>query len=632
MIGMAGHIDHGKSALVRKLTGIDMDRRPEEKARGLTIDLGFAPFLKTPDLWVGIVDVPGHERFVRNMVAGATGIDTVCLVVAADDGVMPQTREHLQITGLLGVSTGVVALNKIDLVDADGRELALDDLRRFLKGSFLETAPIVPVSTVTGEGLDVLRKALEAAARRAPAKDVQGVFRLPVQRVFSSQGFGTIVTGIPFSGKVRLEDKVEILPAGLASRIRGIQAYGETVTEAQAGHSVALNLADVNHRQVARGDMVAAPGYFKPTRVLEVRVRILPEIQKGLAGRVPIRFHVGTAESLGVASPLEGTRLGPGEEGLVEVRLETPVVAAPGDHAILRRQSPVVTLGGGRILSVTGVRRGKLKAQDLGLLGEAEQAREDPAARVRLALERRGRAAMTLEELQQACLLPPEALEKHLATLEKKGGALRVGARWMSGAAGEELQAEVLARLEAFHKAQPLLPALELPALREAMHLGAEALEAVLARMGKVVSVEGAGVRLAAHAVKAEGAEAKKLGVLAEVFRRAGLSPPDPGPAFLAAGMPAAEGEKLLPLLVKQGVLVKAGDGIHFHKEPLAAARDKVVAACQGGKELSTPQAREIFSGVSRKHLIPLLEQFDKEGLTRRVGNARFLRTAMRKP
>ena len=238
---------------------------------------------------------------------------------------------------------------------------------------------------------------------------------------------------------------------------------------------------------------------------------------------------------------------------------------------------------------------------------------------------------MTLEELQQACLLPPEALERELAALEKRKSALRVGVRWMSGAACEELQAEILARLEAFHKAQPLLPSLELTVLREALHAGAEMLEAVLARMGKAVVVEGAGLRLAAHAVKAEGAEGRRLGTLAEVFRRAGLSPPDPGPAFVTAGMPAPEGEKLLVLLVKQGTLVRAADGIHFHKEPLAAARDKVVAACQGGKELSTPQARELFAGVSRKHLIPLLEQFDKEGLTRRVGNARFLRTAMRK-
>jgi selenocysteine-specific elongation factor len=631
MIGMAGHIDHGKSALVRLLTGIDMDRRPEEKARGLTIDLGFAPLLKSPDLWVGIVDVPGHERFVRNMVAGATGIDAVCLVVAADDGVMPQTREHLQITGLLGVSTGVVALNKIDLVDADARELALDDVQRFLKGSFLEKAPIVPVSAVTGEGLDALRGALEEASRRAPPKDVQGVFRLPIQRVFAAQGFGTIVTGIPFSGRVRVEDRVEILPAGLASRVRGIQAYGEAVSEAQAGHSVALNLADVNHRQLARGDVVAAPGYFKPTRVLEIRVRVLPEFKKGLSGRLPVRFHVGTAESLGTASPLERGRLAPGEEGLLEVRLETPVVAAPGDHAILRWQSPMVTIGGGRILSVTGIRRGKLKARDLGLLGEAEQAREDPRVRVRLALERRGRGAMGLEELQQTCLLPPEALDRQLAALEKMKSALRIGTRWMSGAACEELQAEILARLEAFHKAQPLLPSLELTVLREALHAGPEMLESVLARMGKTVTVEGAGVRLSGHAVKAEGAEGKRLGMLAEVFRRAGLSPPDPAPAFLAAGIKPAEGEKLLSLLVKQGVLVRAADGIHFHKEPLAQARDKVVAACQAGKELSTPQAREIFSGVSRKHLIPLLEQFDREGLTRRVGNARFLRTAMRK-
>ena len=619
MIGMAGHIDHGKSALVRKLTGVDMDRRPEEKARGLTIDLGFAPLHKSPDLWVGVVDVPGHERFVRNMVAGATGVDAVCLVVAADDGVMPQTREHLQIAGLLGVSSGVVALNKIDLADADGRELALDDVRRFLKGSFLETAPIFPVSATTGEGLEALRAGLLEAARSARPKDPKGVFRLPVQRVFSAQGFGTVVTGIPFSGRVRLDDRVEILPEGLPSRIRGIQAYGESVTEAEAGHSVSLNLTDVNHRQVGRGDVVASPGFFKPTRVLEVRIRILPGFQRGLDRETPVRLLVGTAEALGLALPLEPRRLEPGQEGVVELRLESPVVVAPGDHAILRWQSPVVTLGGGSILSASGVRRGKLRGEDLKRLAAAEHSAADPEALLALALDREGSRPAELAALQRACLLPPAEVERVLSALERRGEAARIGSRWVSGKALQRLVQEAETRLEAFHKEQPLLPAMELKALREALKAPPEVVDAALTRGAGRLVLDASGARLASHRVKSEGTEGRKLSALAETYRVGGLSPPD-----------SAE-EKLLALLVKQGILVKAADGIHFHVEPLAEAREKVVAACKAKGEMSTPYAREIFAGVTRKHLIPLLEWFDHEGLTRRVGNARFLRTAMRK-
>ncbi|MGH7150977.1 MAG: selenocysteine-specific translation elongation factor, partial [Planctomycetota bacterium] len=305
VLGTAGHIDHGKSTLVEKLTGVNPDRLPEEKERGMTIDLGFAPLVLEDGRRVGIVDVPGHERFIKNMVAGATGIDAVLLVVAADDGVMPQTREHLEIMELLGLRRGMVVVTKVDLAERDLLPLVLEDVRALVAGTFLEGAPLFPVSSTTGEGWPPFREALERFLRETPPRSSEGVFRMPIQRVFSARGHGTVVTGIPVSGRIRLGDRVEILPGPLTGRLRGIQAYRESVEEARAGHSSALNLSDLDYREVRRGMTAAVPGFFKAASMVEAKFRYLPRNRRPLLDRTEVRFHAGTAETIGVAVLLD---------------------------------------------------------------------------------------------------------------------------------------------------------------------------------------------------------------------------------------------------------------------------------------------------------------------------------------
>ncbi|MGH2627998.1 MAG: selenocysteine-specific translation elongation factor, partial [Anaerolineales bacterium] len=350
VIGTAGHIDHGKTTLVEKLTGINPDRLPEEKERGMTIDLGFARLQLPGGQRVGIIDVPGHERFVKNMVAGATGIDLVLLVVAADDGVMPQTREHLEIMSLLDLRHGVIAVTKIDLVDPDLRELVVEDVRETVKGTFLEGAPVLPVSAATGEGIDRLRQALYDAVGRIRPRDAAGVFRMPIQRIFSSKGFGTVLTGIPVSGQVAVGDSLEVVPLGKTGRVRGIHAYQEATDLARAGHSSAVNVTDIEYREVHRGMVLAHPGYFRGTRMVEARFRYLARAARPIETLTAIRFHTGTAEILGRIHLLEGKRLSPGETGFVQFRLDEPVVVAPGDRYVARLHSPMETIGGGEVL------------------------------------------------------------------------------------------------------------------------------------------------------------------------------------------------------------------------------------------------------------------------------------------
>ncbi|MEM8713597.1 MAG: selenocysteine-specific translation elongation factor, partial [Planctomycetota bacterium] len=326
VIGTAGHIDHGKSTLVQALTGTDPDRWAEEKARGMTIDLGFAKMDLPDGRRVGLVDVPGHERFIRNMVAGATGIDLVILVVAADDGVMPQTREHLAIMQMLGVARGFVALTKVDAVDEDMAELAAEDVRESVEGTFLEGAPILPVSAQEGIGMDELRALLMQMASEAEPRESEGVFRMPVQRVFSARGFGTILTGIPVTGTLSVGDPVEVLPSGQKGKVRGIQAYHEAAETARAGHSTALNVTDVDHHEVHRGDVVATPGFFKPQAMVGARMLALPTLGMAVHNRMQVRVHTGTAEGVGEVVLLDAEEIGPGEEGLVQFRLEQPLV------------------------------------------------------------------------------------------------------------------------------------------------------------------------------------------------------------------------------------------------------------------------------------------------------------------
>mgnify|MGYP003627595811 FL=1 len=432
VIGTAGHIDHGKSSLVKALTGIDPDRWEEERKRGMTIDLGFAS-LELPDgRKVGLVDVPGHERFVRNMVAGASGIDRVVLVVAADDGVMPQTREHLAIMEMLGVEKGLIALNKIDLVDDEMVEMAEDDIRQAVEGTFLESADILRVSAIGGQGVEELRTAILKMAKAAKPRTAGGVFRLPIQRVFSAKGVGTIVTGIPVSGTVKVGDVLEVLPGGQKGKVRGIQAYHESTQEGRAGHSTALNLADVDHTKVERGCVAATPGYFQALKMVGARLKALPALDRPITNRMQVRVHVGTAEVLGEVVLLDAQEIAPGDEGMVQLRLETPMVCAPGDRFVLRLASPVSTLGGGVILEESRYRLKRFKTFIIDELERQAKSLGSTVALLEAHLVRLPERWATVDELSMLLKRHAQETRGLLGTLASSGKVHEVGAaRWI---------------------------------------------------------------------------------------------------------------------------------------------------------------------------------------------------------
>jgi selenocysteine-specific elongation factor len=647
IIGTAGHIDHGKSSLVRRLTGIDPDRLPEEQERGMTIDLGFAPYLLRDGRKVGIIDVPGHERFIKNMVAGATSIDLVLLVVAADDGIMPQTREHLRIMTLLGLRRGLVVLNKIDLVERDIADVVAEEARDLVKGTFLEGAPILPVSTVTGEGIDRLRETLEAMVQATPPRPVEGVFRMPVQRVFSARGHGTIVTGVPLSGRAAVGDTLEVLPPGIRSRVRGLQAYRGDVTEVRTGHSSAINLADVDHAQVKRGDVVAAPGYFRPARCVDAVFRYLPEgmpepdgPEGAGAGRplrhlAAVRFHAGSAEVVGEIALLDRDLLRPGEEALVQFRLADPVVVGAGDYFVARLQSPMWTIGGGRVLGSSDVRRRRKRPEILGELRAAAEGLDRPEARAEAALRRFGEKPASLEAWAVEARETPERIAAMAGPLRAAGALVDLpDSKKVIHADGLARARQLLAAaLERYHREQPLRLGLDRPALRAAAGLDPEVFEAALAAALAARAIEesaGAGperiVRLAGFAPRLAHEDEGTTRALEQALREGRFAPP--GRKDLQARFPALKPERvnrLLQLLRDQGTIAILKDDTLVHREALEEARALLVKTIQAEGAIESAKFRDLL-GTTRKYVIPILEHFDEVGLTVRDGNVRRLK------
>lgn len=622
VIGTAGHIDHGKSSLVQALSGIDPDRLKEEKARGLTIDLGFAPLQLADGRTVGIVDVPGHERFIKNMVAGASGIDLVVLVVAADDGVMPQTREHLSIMGLLGVERGLIALTKVDIVDPELVELAAEDVREAVHGTFLEDAPLFPLSSKTGDGLDAFRDALFAAAADSVPRSSEGVFRMPIQRVFSAKGFGTIVTGIPVAGRAKVGDVLEVLPLGKKGKVRGIQAYKESVDEGRAGHSMALNLADVAHDEVERGMVVASPGYYRAARMVGARLDVLAELDRPVTDRMRVRLHTGTAEVVGEIVLLDADQLEPGDSGLVQLRLDHEVVCAPGDPFIVRLASPLITLGGGRILEESRYRLKRFKDFVIDELAKQEQSLRSVRDLLDVGLSRAGVALVPIEDLARLVKRPTrevgvelEALADASLVVEPEPG------KWIHRAALEEAVDRLRTTATAWFDANPRRARMDVRELRSATGLDGKLFDLVLeeaARRELLRQEAGGRIELVGHEPALDPAEAERLEELRGRFRDAAFQPPE------RAELPGDVGG-LIDLLIDRGELVHVGGGLVFDAGALERARGEVVANCERHGELDIPELRDAL-GTSRKFLIPLLEHFDAVGVTARQGGRRVLR------
>ncbi len=631
VIGTAGHIDHGKSSLVRALTGTDPDRLKEEKARGITIDLGFA-HLESGGVSLAFVDVPGHERFVKNMLAGAGGIDLVLLVIAADESVMPQTREHFQICRLLRVPAGIIALSKADLADADMLELAALEARELVAGSFLSGAPIIPVSSTTGLGLGPLRDALTVQAAGVRRRDAGGAVRLPVDRVFTVKGFGTVATGTLVSGQIREEQELELLPSARRVKVRGLQVHGRSAASASAGNRVAVNLGGVEVADLTRGDTLAAPGVFEPSRRLDIAIDLLSDAAP-LKHGARVRFHHGTSELLGRVA-IAGPRNGPGTaadiasgaSAFARIRLEAPAVVTRGDRFILRAYSPPVTVGGGVVLDPQPP-RGAIRSP-AGLSRFARIDTEEAEAALDAFIEERGAAGLSRGALAGRAGLSPAAALAAADRLMRAGRATAVGDLLVSPHVLAGLGERVVAAIDAHHAAEPLSDGLPREEARE--RLFARAAPAVfdrvlgdLADAGRIVArdrLSRAGRRLSLSAE-----ESRAQTALEGIYREAGLAPPDPAAAAAAAAVDPAIADRVLKLLVRQKTLVRL-DTLLFHADALARVRSDVRAlkAAGGAARVDVGAFKERY-GISRKYAIPLLEYLDRERVTRRVGEGRVV-------
>ncbi|WP_321473877.1 selenocysteine-specific translation elongation factor [uncultured Paludibaculum sp.] len=611
IVGTAGHIDHGKTTLVRALTGIDTDRLEEEKRRGITIDLGFA-HLEHAGVRFGFVDVPGHERFVKNMLAGAGGIDMVLLVIGADESIKPQTREHFDICRLLGIQQGLVVLTKADSVDEDILELARMEAAEFVAGSFLEGAPILAVSGVTGAGLPALREAMAAMAGRAANRDTAVPFRLPIDRSFTLKGFGTVVTGTLTAGQLAVEQEVEVHPGGRLLRVRGVQVHGGAVSKASAGQRTAVNLAGVEASELARGMVLTPPGLFHATQAIDCSFTLLPGAQP-LKHRAPIHFHAGTAEVEAQVRMLRGTDpLQPGTAGFVRLLLKEPLLLLPGDRFIARMFSPVITIGGGVVLDNAPPLRMK-KPQVLERLALLETA----ALPARMALFAREDAdGCTVAALVARMGVTPETL----AAAAPAAGLVPVRAaepRLIARSSLDAFAEQLRRMLAGFHRQNPLLRGMSRAAAPAPIFL----LDTLVASMKDVVAEEDL-LRLSSHRLQLKEEEDEAIGRIEALFREAGLTVPAVSEVLAKSGVDAVRARTLLQILLKDKKLVRVSADLIYHSEAVEQLR--ALLAQRKGARFGVSEFKE-WTGVSRKYAIPLLEFLDRERVTRRDGEQRMI-------
>lgn len=639
IVGTAGHIDHGKTALVHALTGIDADRLKEEKLRGITIDIGFAD-LAIDDFRFGFVDVPGHERFVKNMLAGAHGLDLVMLVVAADESIMPQTREHFDICRLLRVKAGLVALTKADLVDAELLELARAEVEDYVAGSFLEGAPVIAVSSRTLEGIEDLKHALVELAARIQPKATMAVARLPVDRAFSIKGFGTVVTGTLIAGELKPGDEVEILPAGTRSRIRNVQVHGRDTDRALAGQRTAINLQGINVDQVERGSVLAPAGRLRATSMLDVRLDLLASAPRPLTHRARVRLHHGTSEVMARVVVLGGAagddaarqlaaahRIEPGASRIIQLRLEEPITALPGDRFIIRSYSPQVTIGGGVIIDALP---DKHRIRDREAVVRLEQLeRADPAERALVFLEMSGASGMSQVEIAARTGATDEQIQIAARELVAEGRAFEVSTAPMlliSAESFSRLAARVIELLKDYHRREPLSLGLSREEVRERVFgdVRPEVFRAVVARLaeeGKVAAERDA-LRLASHSPALGEQEATAKQALEAAFKASGLQAGTLEEIAAASNVPVALARKLYTLLAAERRILRIGDMV-FHADSLEDLKARVRAQKAVNPRMDVAAFKEITGGLTRKHAIPLLEYLDRERITRRTGNER---------
>jgi selenocysteine-specific elongation factor len=630
ILGTAGHIDHGKTSLIKALTGIDTDRLKEEKLRGITIELGFAWLDLPGGQRVGIVDVPGHEKFVKNMVAGASGIDLVALIIAADEGVMPQTKEHLDICRLLNVKYGLVVLTKIDMVDEEWLGMVTEDVQGFLKGTFLESAPVVPVSSLTGQGLPEFLEALEALCKEIPERASSGLFRLPVDRVFTMKGFGTVVTGSLVSGKVRVGETVMIYPSGIQSKVRGIQVHGQAVDHAVASMRTAINFQGVDRSAIMRGDVVGGVNTLKPSYMVDTSLVYLPSNEKPLKNRTKVRFHTGTSEILGYAILLDRDELSRGETVVAQFRLDAPVTAVKDDRFVIRSYSPIRTIGGGQILNPVPRKHKRFKKT---LVSELEGLAESPARDlIDYHVKESGIQGVRFSELRIMTNLTEKDLEQHLQHLLSQKTIVQVDREdraFIHGSIFSGLSQKATKMLESYHKAHPLKGGMPSEALKSklARSLSTKLFGLLIQDLTRsnTIKQEKEIIRLLGHKVALEADQKDVRHRIEQTYLKSGLQPPYFKDLLASLGQNSIYVKEVLVHMLEEGTIVKVKEDLYFHRRAIEDLKKRLVSYLKANSEIATPQFKEM-TGVSRKYTIPLIEYFDSTKTTIRVGDARRLR------
>ncbi len=636
ILGTAGHVDHGKTSFVKALTGIETDRLKEEKKRGITIELGFA-FLDLPcGHRLGIVDVPGHEKFVKNMVAGATGIDILAFIIAADEGIMPQTREHFEICRLLGVSQGIVIITKKDMVDEDWLEMVEEEVHSFIAGSFLEGAPVVSVSSITGEGIDEVKELINGIVASLELNDVFGPFRLPIDRIFAMKGFGSVVTGTSISGRTAVGDELMLYPADRVAKIRGIQVHSTPVPVVEAGHRTAINLQGVDVSEVRRGMVAATPGTLMPSYMLDCSLHYLKSNTKPLKHRTRVRVHIGTAEILGRVSLLDRDELQPGDDADIQLLLEEPIAVWPKDNYVIRSYSPVITVGGGAVLgNVSRKKRKRVTDNDRQENSDTFQVLRSGSDEelLLLFLRESGTAGLLLNEIGVRLGIFGKQLKKFLSQpLSKKRITLvdSSAQRYLDTTVLDKVTAAILEFLHIFHTKNPLLAGLAKEELRAGAvrHIDQKLFSYCLQELIKCADVvqEGAYVRLASHQVALQADEEEIKKELLAWYKEKGVATATvKETAANFQDYPEKTLKEVFNLLFRDGKLVKVSETLYYHREIIDSLQREVVAFIEREGDIDAPRFKDL-TGLTRKFSIPILEYFDRIKLTYRIDDKRVLR------
>jgi len=621
VLGMAGHIDHGKTEIVKALTGTDTDRLKEEKERGMTTDLGFA-FLGDD---ITIIDVPGHEKFVKTMVAGVNTVDLALLVVAADDGIMPQTAEHLEILNLLQVPSGLIAISKIDLVESGWVDIVIEDIQKLVKGTALEGGSILPVSPITGEGMDELKEAIFLAAKNVQDRRDKGVFRLPIDRVFTIKGFGTVIAGTVLSGKITPEDTAELLPQEKSLRVRGVQVHGKSVNEGTVGFRVAINLMGIEKEKIERGNVLAEPGFYRPTSMIDSRFTLLSSCPKELRNRTRVHVHIGTSEVTARMILLDKKSYLPGDGGFVQIHFEKPVVGDMGDRFVVRSYSPVRTIGGGFILDVHPIKHKPFQSDALEKLKKLFKG--DPTLIVQEHLNTSRFTPLTEDDLARSLGITKEKLLARLTELEERSDAIRIGKkRWMSKENQDILKRKITSQVDLFFRQNPLRLNMSAAELRSRMRqpVDRNLFETTLDDLQKEnkLEVNGNQIRLSGHTIKLTPELESLKREIENRFQADPINPPVKNKLISQMGKDA---EQILSYMIEAGDLILLEENLLFHRLAIGLAKQKVEEFLRNKGEATVSEIKQHL-GTTRKYAVPLLVYLDTIGLTERDGDMRRLK------